>query len=235
MDGDSNKPDDLGEDFPMENHVSSRSEGAGTINAALYMDDDETARPPTNTTDVFDIDSHQQQRNRNRRSHGRSKFEIPNFDGDRCQFFIWILAGIVNVGLASACVIIFILMILYDSNYNMKPFKAACFLPEDMSENICFFSAGQVSKGLISLGQVNIGLICIGQVNIGLLFAFGQVALGIGYSPIGQLVCGWYVNYAQVGFGLYNCEYAQLGLRFLKCCDTSEPEEVSPIVTCNGC
>jgi hypothetical protein len=47
-----------------------------------------------------------------------------------------------------------------------------------------------------------------------LIFGCGQVAAGIGYS-IGQVACGWYVPYCQMGLALYKLKCAQGGFNFL--------------------
>ena len=127
-----------------------------------------------------------------------------------------ILSGLVNCGIYAVLIYYFFVIVIYDDNMKLKPFKTSCFEFEEMTDNICLFSAGQISYGLISFGQVNVGLFCIGQVNLGLLFAFGQVAASIGFAPVGQVCTGWYIHFCQLGFAMYRIKGAQVGFQFLK-------------------
>lgn len=161
----------------------------------------------------------------------QSIFSIPNFS--RKDYAFLIISGLINGGIWAALIYIFFQFIVLDVSGNVKPFKAACFSPGEMEANICFFSAGQLSKGLISFGQVNIGLLCIGQVNIGLLVSIGQISAGIGFS-IGQVATGWYVYLGQIAFAMYRIRYAQFGLQFLKCFRSTEQERFDAVVAC-GC
>lgn len=146
-----------------------------------------------------------------------------------------LLSGLVNLGIAVVLLYYFFIIVIFDEEGNVKPFKTSCFDYRDMVDNICLFSAGQVSFGLISVGQLNIGLICIGQANLGILFAFGQVAASLVFAPLGQLCTGWYIHICQLGFGMYQIKYAQCGIQFLKCfCPTAGDPPPAVVVTCEN-
>ena len=145
--------------------------------------------------------------------------------------FLIILGGFV------ATLYIFLSFVVLDHNGNVKPFKGLCTTPNDMRDNLCYFSVGQISYGIISLGQVNIGLICIGQVSIGLLCALGQAGVGWGYS-IGQIALGTYVKFGQICFALYRIGCCQWGLQCFACFfDKIQEYDNKPIQNCekNGC
>lgn len=147
--------------------------------------------------------------------------------------FNLLLSITLNFGLWGLYIYLFLAYVVMDKNGHAKPFKGGCFTTDDIVNHICFFSAGQLSAGIFSIGQVNIGLFCIGQVSIGLLFAFGQIAVGMGLSPIGQIASGMYVYAAQVGLGIYDVKYCQFGLRVLKCLIDNASGEVKPYTA--GC
>jgi hypothetical protein len=143
-----------------------------------------------------------------------------------------LIATMITLAIYAVTLYLFITKVVFDKKGDMKPFKGACFSADDMKEHFCFFSAGQVAFGIICLGQVNIGLICMGQVCVGLAFAVGQVAVGWGYCPIGQLTSGFYSHFAQIAFCLYNVEGAQLGFRTIRCFIDNENGEEKASVTC---
>lgn len=159
-------------------------------------------------------------------------FKVPNYRGCGMNFTFF-LSAFLNICLFGVMLFIFLIAVVLDANGGVRPFKAACFTTEDMFNNTCFFSAGQLAFGLFTIGQVTVGIFSIGQVCVGLLFAFGQGAGGWGYSN-GQVASGWYVYFAQVGFGMYKVKFAQLGLQFLKCFFPTEdsPEPRPYVVNC---
>lgn len=150
-------------------------------------------------------------------------------------YWCWIAVSfIINVGIQAVLLYLFLAFVIFDDEGKVKPVKSTCLDYRDSVNNICIFSAGQVSYGLLSLGQVNIGLVCIGQVNIGLLFSFGQIAASMIFAPIGQVATGLYVYMAQLAFGLYKVNSAQLGFQFGKCFFPDEEESQSAIVSCHS-
>jgi hypothetical protein len=148
---------------------------------------------------------------------------------------IWVgivIAAILNFGAYATLLYFYFSFVVLDDNNEIKPFQYLCLSYTDMTSNICLFSAGQITQGIICLGQVNIGVFSIGQVSIGLLFAVGQVAASLGYAPIGQLCTGWYVHIAQVGFGMYKVKHAQLGIQFIKVFFPDRGSDNAVLVTC---
>jgi hypothetical protein len=98
------------------------------------------------------------------------------------QWVAWGFGLLVTCGLFGMAMYFFLIMVVFDRGLNVKPFKGACFDYVDMAENLCFFSAGQLSYGIIAIGQLSIGMFSLSQANIGLLFGIGQVACGLGWS-----------------------------------------------------
>lgn len=136
-----------------------------------------------------------------------------NLPSVSCSVLI-VLSGLLTTSFCLASIFLFIFLVLVDNNWNLKPFKAACFTFEDMADNVCFFSAGAYAQGLITVGAASVGLVSLGQGTIGLLFGVGQGVIGIGWV-VGQLASGWYVYAAQIGFGFYRVRCAQLAVQFL--------------------
>ena len=164
-------------------------------------------------------------------THSFPRFRVPQFE--LYKWFFWLFGLSVTLAVYGITMYYFLTQVVYFDNGKVKPFKGACFTNVAMENNLCFFSAGQLSKGIICLGQLNIGLVSIGQASVGLLFAFGQVAVGWGVS-IGQGACGLYVPCCQFGFALYKVLYAQLGLQVLKPFFCRGNEEVpTPFANCN--
>jgi len=141
------------------------------------------------------------------------KFRFP-FEW-RAQWIIYFFGIIFNAANLAVTMYFFITTVIIDNLGNVKPFQGACFTDDDMNDFICFFSAGQLSQGIISLGQVNVGLICIGQVNLGLLFGFGQIAAGWGLS-IGQVASGFWVPFAQLGVAVFEVKFVQFGFHLIR-------------------
>lgn len=142
-------------------------------------------------------------------------FVWPQVSSGQMQALLFSL--LVNLGVICVLLWVFVTMVLFDDKGNRKPFKGACFETSDMDNNICFFSAGQFAYGIIAFGQLNVGLVSIGQCSVGLLFAFGQLAAGLGFSPLGQVAVGWYIWGCQMGIASYKIKYCQGGLQFLCC------------------
>lgn len=130
-----------------------------------------------------------------------------------CSVLI-VLSGLLTTSFCLASIFLFIFLVLVDSNWNLKPFKAACFTFEDMADNVCFFSAGAYAQGLITVGAASVGLVSLGQGTVGLLFGVGQGVIGVGWV-VGQFASGWYVYAAQLGIGFYRVRCAQLAIQFL--------------------
>jgi hypothetical protein len=100
--------------------------------------------------------------------------------------------------------------------YFQAPVKGACFTWEEMSNNICIFSAGQISFGVISVGQAAIGIVSLGQASVGLLAApVGQAAITLGINFLGQLSFAGYVYMCQVGIAWWKVYVAQGGINIL--------------------
>jgi hypothetical protein len=143
------------------------------------------------------------------------------------------LVGLLNLSVWAVLLYFFSKYVLLDSKGSVKPFKASCFDTADMNDYICFFSAGQVSYGIISVGQVNIGLLCLGQVNIGLLACIGQVAASMGFA-VGQVATGWYVPVGQAVIAMYKVRYAQVGVQFLKYFFPDNGKDPKIFVSCHS-
>lgn len=97
-----------------------------------------------------------------------------------------------------------------------RPVKGFCSDLDDMNNNTCVLSVGQISFGIFSIGQVSVGLITIGQCCIGILFCLGQACGSWFLTPFAQLaVTGW-IWCCQLGVASLRVKYAQVGLSVLR-------------------
>ncbi len=149
------------------------------------------------------------------------------------QWVAWCIGLVMTCGLFGMAMYFFLTLVVFDKGLNVKPFKGACFDTSDMAEYMCFFSAGQVSYGIIAIGQLSVGMFSLSQCNIGLLFGIGQVACGVGWS-FGQLCSGIYIPGCQMGFAAFKCRCAQAGLQvFAPFVHVEGEERLTPGVTCS--
>lgn len=165
------------------------------------------------------------------RPKGLDRLRWPRYSSTSNHIYL-LFSLFVTLGAFVVALYFFIVVVCLDEDGGPKPFKGACFTTDEMRENLCLFSAGRLAFGIICLGQVTIGLITIGQVSVGLIFAFGQVVIGWGYCPIGQIAVSTYTHYAQVAFCLYDFDGAQVGFRFLKCLVDNEDGEEKAYKNC---
>jgi len=103
--------------------------------------------------------------------------------------------------------------IFFDSNLTFKWICIGNNLYEE-NHDLCFFSLGQFSIGIIAVGQLGVGFITIAQGGISLLFGVGQGLLGCGVT-IGQFTVSCYAYAAMVGVAFYRVKHVLVGLHSL--------------------
>lgn len=114
--------------------------------------------------------------------------------------------------------------VFYNNGIAKAYFKGICLSSDDMEQNVCFFSFGQISSGIISLGQMSIGLFTIGQVSVGLFGSVGQLAASCGYSG-GMVATGFRVLFSMLSVATYFTGNTMLGIQFLAVFKTALSDE----------
>ena len=156
------------------------------------------------------------------------QFKMPQYPS-HYLYLLLLFSGIINVFLDVLYLYLFVVLVILDSNGNIKPWQGVCISDTDIQEHVCGVSIGNLSLGLVAIGSISIGLVSVGQVGIGILFAVGQFAGSCVIGGVGQVATGWYVYGAQVAFALYDVQYCHVGFRFGKCFHITADNEELPV------
>jgi len=138
-----------------------------------------------------------------------------------CGWYFWVtLIGFITLTIMWVVGFFGIKWIFLDSNLTFKWICIGNNLFEE-NQDLCFFSLGQFSIGIIAIGQLGVGVFTLAQAGIGLLFGVGQAIGGCGVT-MGQLALSFYVYLAMVGAAFYRTKFALGGIHSFYSLKTSK-------------
>ena len=147
--------------------------------------------------------------------------QVVQIEQKSCSWYFTItFLGFIIFAMMWAVSFLGIKWLVFDSNLTFKWICVGNNLFE-YNRDLCFFSLGRFSIGIIAIGQLGVGLFTLAQGGIGLLIGVGQGILGFGVT-IGMVTASFHVYAAMLGIAFYRAKHVLCGIHFVYSLKTSE-------------